>query len=95
MAAIFARGRWVLTLPGCRSLKAKRSVVRSLRDRVRARFPVSAAETDFQDDPGRAEISVALVTSDAPLADSILQKIDALVASDPRLYVVEREARVL
>lgn len=94
MAAVFARGRWVLALPGCRSLKAKRSVVRGLRDRVRARFRVSAAETDFQDDPGRAELSVALVTSDAPLADSILQKIDALVASDPRLYVVERETRV-
>lgn len=95
MAAVFARGRWSLVLPGCRSLKAKRSVVRGLRDRVRARFQVSAAETDYQDDPGRAELSVALVTSDAPLADSILQKIDALVASDPRLYVVEREVRVL
>lgn len=95
MTAVFGRGRWVLTLPGCRSLKAKRSVVRSLRDRIRVRFPVSAAETAYQDDPGRAELSVALVTSDAPLADSILQKIDALVASDPRLYVVEREAGVL
>jgi uncharacterized protein YlxP (DUF503 family) len=94
MTAVFARGRWVLALPDCRSLKAKRSVVRGLRDRLRARFRVSAAETDFQDDPRRAELSVALVTSDAPLADSILQKIDALVASDPRLYVVERVVEV-
>lgn len=95
MSAVYAHGRWVLSLPGCRSLKAKRSVVRSLRDRMRARFSVSAAETDFQDDHGRAELSVALVTSDARLADSILERIDALVSSDPRLYVIERDTRVL
>lgn len=95
MPAVYGHARWVLSLPGCASLKAKRSVVRGLRDRMRARFPVSAAETDFQDEHGRAELSVALVASDARLADSILERIDALVASDPRLYVIERERRLL
>jgi uncharacterized protein YlxP (DUF503 family) len=74
-------------------LKTKRSIVRGLRDRIRARYPVSAAETDFADEHGRAELSVALVTSDATLADSILERLDALVSSDPRIFVVERERR--
>ena len=93
MPAVFAHARWVLRIPECRSLKTKRSIVRGLRDRMRARFPVSVAETDFADEHRRAELSVALVTSDATVADSILEKLDALVASDPRIFVVERERR--
>jgi len=91
--AVYAHARWVLRIPECRSLKTKRSIVRGLRDRIRSRFPVSAAETDFADEHGRAEISVALVTSDAKVADSILERLDTLVASDPRVFVVERERR--
>ncbi len=67
--------------------------MRGLRDRIRAKYPVSAAETDFADEHGRAELSVALVTSDATVAESILERLDALVSSDPRIFVVERERR--
>ncbi|MCL7927766.1 MAG: DUF503 domain-containing protein [marine benthic group bacterium] len=74
-------------------MKTKRSIVRGLRDRIRARYPVSAAETDFADEHGRAELSVALVTSDATVAESILERLDTLVSSDPRIFVVERERR--
>ena len=93
MPAVYAHARWVLRIPECRSLKTKRSIVRGLRDRIRARYPVSAAETDFADEHGRAEISVALVTSDPTVADSILERLDAMVASDPRYFVIERERR--
>jgi uncharacterized protein YlxP (DUF503 family) len=64
-----------------------------LRDRIRSKYPVSVAETDFADEHGRAELSVALVTSDARVADSILERLDSLVSSDPRIYVIERERR--
>ncbi len=66
-------------------------MVHSLRDRIRARFQVSAAETGYQNDRRMTEISVALVTSDAKLADSILTRLDEAVSSDPRVFVVERE----
>lgn len=91
--AVYAHARWVLRIPECRSLKTKRSIIRGLRDRIRSRYPVSAAETDFANEHGRAEISVALVTSDATVADSILERLDAMVASDPRIFVIERERR--
>lgn len=93
MPAVYAHARWVLRIPECRSLKTKRSIVRGLRDRIRARFPVSAAETDFADEHQRTELSVALVTSDATVAESVLERLDALVSSDPRIFVVEREKR--
>lgn len=94
MPACVGIGRWVLRIPDCRSLKAKRSVVRGLRDRLRARYRVSAAETDFQDDPQRAEITASLVSSDYRLAESLLGKLDDAVCSDPRVHVMERNVEV-
>ena len=91
MAAIIGVGRWVLHLPGCTSLKMKRRLVRGLRDRLQARFKVSAAETDFQDKWQKAEICVAIVTSDRAVAESLLGRLDEHVGSDPRALVVERE----
>lgn len=91
MSAVVGIGRWVLHLPGCHSLKAKRKIVRSLRDRLRSRYKVSAAETDFQDMWQKAEICVALVSSDRKLANSLLSQMDEQVTSDPRALVVKRE----
>lgn len=68
-------------MPGCSSLKEKRAVVRSLRDRLRSKFNVSVAETGLQDVKARAELTVALVTSDGQLAESVLDKTDRFVES--------------
>lgn len=79
---------WELRIPGCRSLKEKRTVVRSLRDRLTHRFKVSAAETDFQDQPDRAELTVALVASDGRLAESLADKIDHYVTETAGAVIV-------
>ncbi len=76
---VVASQTWELALPGCVSLKAKRSVLRSLRDRLRSKFNVSVAETGLQDVPARAELTIALVSSDGRLAGSILEKTDRFV----------------
>ena len=62
-------------------MKEKRSVVRSIRDRLSSRSNVSVAETGLQDVHTRAELSVALVSSDRRVADSVLDKADRLVES--------------
>ncbi|HVE66547.1 MAG TPA: DUF503 domain-containing protein, partial [Thermoanaerobaculia bacterium] len=46
---VLAYAVYDLHLPGCRSLKEKRMVVRSLKARVRNQFEVSAAEVADQD----------------------------------------------
>jgi uncharacterized protein YlxP (DUF503 family) len=68
--------------------------VRCLRDRVRARQAASVAETDFQDELQRAEVSAACVASDHSLAESMLSRLDAAVCSDPRIYIIERDTRI-
>ena len=95
MSAIVAVGRWVLHLPGCQSLKAKRVVVHGLRDRIQSNFKVSVAETDFQDKWQKAELCVALVTSDRKLADSLLGRIEDQVDAESRALVIERETAFL
>jgi len=95
MAAMVGFGRWLFRVPGSRSLKEKRSVVRSLRDRLRSRFSVSISETDFQDDVQRAELAAALAASDRVLAESLLSKLDEAICSDPRIFIIERELRVV
>ena len=90
---VVASQTWTLSLPGCSSLKEKRSVVRSLKDRLRHVFNVSVAETGLQDVHERAEITIALVSSDGRLAESMLDKIDAFVVehADAVVASVRRE----
>lgn len=91
MAAIVGVARWVLHLPGCGSLKAKRSIVRSVKGRLQAEFRISVAETDFQDLWQKAELCAAVVASDRKTAESLLARLDRQVASDPRAHIIEYE----
>lgn len=93
--AVVGIARWVLHLPGCHSLKAKRSIVRSLKERLRTRFKVSVAETAFQDVWQKAEITAAFVTTDRSHADSLMDKLERQVISDPRAEIVERQVDLL
>lgn len=78
---------WQLSLPGCGSLKEKRTVVRSLKDRLRHRFNISVAETDHQDVWTRAELSVAIVATDGRFAESVLDKVDRFVQEEARAVI--------
>ena len=81
-------GSWDLSLPECRSLKEKRRVVKSLKERLQQRFRVSVAETRYHDTWTRAELTAAVVTSDRGQADSILDKLDRFVESDGRAIIL-------
>ncbi len=79
---------WDLSLPECSSLKDKRRVVKSLKDRIRGRFNVSVAETAYQDVWTRAQISAVLVTTDGAFADSVLAKLDRLIEGEHRVVIL-------
>jgi len=65
-------------------------VIRSLKDRLRSRFNVSVSETAFQDVWTRAEVSVALVTTDGHGAEALLDRMDHFVAENARAVIVGR-----
>jgi uncharacterized protein YlxP (DUF503 family) len=79
---------WDLSLAECRSLKDKRRVVKSLKDRIRGRFNVSVAETAYQDVWNRAQLSVVLVCTNGPSADSVLDKLDRFIEREHRVVIL-------
>jgi uncharacterized protein YlxP (DUF503 family) len=64
-----------LLLPEGSSLKAKRSVIKSLIARVRAKFNCSIAEVGAHDLWQRAHVGICLVGSDQPFINSSLDKV--------------------
>lgn len=58
------------------SLKDKRQVVKSLKDRLRARFNVAVAEVDEQDKWQHAIVSAVTVSPDKKTAEESLQRVE-------------------
>src|ERR1043166_10027660 len=67
---------WELHLAACHSLKDKRHVLKSLKDRLHTRFNVSAAETAHHDLWQRAELTACVVATDRRHAESVLREAD-------------------
>jgi uncharacterized protein YlxP (DUF503 family) len=51
-------------IPDARSLKDKRQVIRSLKDRLRGRFNVAVAELEHQDLWQRSVVGIVSISSD-------------------------------
>ncbi|MBE3100282.1 MAG: DUF503 domain-containing protein [Planctomycetes bacterium] len=78
------------------SLKDKRRVVRSLRDRIRNDFNVSVSEVDALDLRQTAILGVALATNDRVFADQVLAKVvDAVRRSAGGAELVDYEVEIL
>jgi uncharacterized protein len=79
-----------------RSLKQKRSAVRSIVAEIRRRHPgVAAAETGSLDKYRRAEIGVAVVASTAAHATEMLQACERVVAARPGLELLSARHRLV
>ena len=70
-----------LRLENSFSLKDKRQVVRSLKDRLRRKFNVAVAEIDYQDLWQRAAIAAVTVSPDHSYAEKLLQSVESEAAS--------------
>ena len=81
--------RMVLMLDDVFSLKEKRHIVKSLVERLKARFNVSAAEVGLNDKWKNAVIGVACVSNDAGHADSMLASVVSFVENDGRAELVD------
>lgn len=87
MLVILARAD--LRIPGCRSLKEKRHVVKTLTAAIRSRFEVSVAEVGSQDLWQRAELGLAVVAADAHHARRVVHAIERFIEGSPGVEVIE------
>ena len=63
-----------LVLREARSLKDKRRVIKSLKDRIRNRFNMSIAEVDRQNSIQRATLGLAMVGTDPQYVNGALSQ---------------------
>jgi uncharacterized protein YlxP (DUF503 family) len=78
-------------LHGITSLKQKRSIVKSVIGRLKARFNISIAEVDHNDNKTSAVLAVAIVSNDTQFIDKQLDAIIAFIQKDGRFYLGQTE----
>lgn len=78
-----------IEIAGADSLKDKRQVVKSLLERVRGKFNVSAAEVDQLDIWRRATLGFAVVSNDTGFIDQVIEKLMDTIEAEPRCVVLD------
>ena len=86
--------RMELHLPASHSLKAKRSIVNHVKERVRTRFNASIAEVGYQDTWQRATLGVAVVSGEGHVLDKVLRDILSMIEREDRLTVLDYQIRI-
>ncbi len=92
---LVALERFDLRIPGCRSLKEKRHVVRSLTAAIRQRFPVSVAEVDHQDLWQRTALAVAAVGADQHHLRKVMHEVEKLVERWGEVDVIDAQLQLV
>lgn len=87
--------RITLALPGNDSLKGKRSVVRPILERVRARFNVAAAEVATMDALQTATLGFSVVSNERAHAQSVMDTVAAFVEQQGRAIVTSRSTEII
>ncbi len=84
-----------LDLPS-RTLKEKRSILKSALTRMRRRFNVAVAEMDFQDVAGAAAICLVTVNSNGTYARGVLEEAVAWLERErPDVVILSCEFEVM
>jgi uncharacterized protein YlxP (DUF503 family) len=73
------------------SLKDKRRILSSLKDRLQKRFNISVAEIDFQDKWQHIRLAAACVSNDGRLIESTFSHILDSLNMDPRLEIAAHD----
>ena len=64
----------IFQIPEIDSIKEKRRIIRSVREKLQRRFHLSAAEVDLQDSLSFAQIGGALVSNSREYGEAVLHK---------------------
>ena len=84
-----------LFLPGVQSLKEKRHIIKSLKDRVRNQTNVSISEVDLHDVWQQAQLAVVTVGTDHARVSQVLESVMKLVENTPGSEVIARKIEML
>jgi uncharacterized protein YlxP (DUF503 family) len=88
-------GTMVLRIHDCRSLKAKRKVVKAYIGRIRNHFNASVAETGANDIYQRAEIGVSLIGNNRSVINAKLDKVFNLAEDIGLAELIETDMEII
>lgn len=84
-----------LWIPESQSLKDKRQVLHSVKDRLRSKFNLSIAEVDGQDLWQKAVLGMACVANDGSHVEQVLEQALNVIKSMPTIEVVRVHRELL
>lgn len=87
--------QFTVRLRGCRSLKEKRHVLKSIKEKLRAKFNVAVAEIDDHDLWQKGTVGVVTCSNDATHVRSLLDKIVMLLRLHPTAELIDHQTEVL
>jgi len=75
------------------SLKDKRHIIASIKEKLRNKFNISIIESDYQDLWQRMQLTVVMASNSKPLAEKVFAQIEEFVFSSypVRLLEITRE----
>jgi hypothetical protein len=84
-----------LFIPGTQSLKDKRQVLMSLKDRLRGKFNLSIAEVDGQDLWQKTVLGLACVANETRHVQQVLEQAMNVIRATPAVEIVRSRVDVL
>jgi uncharacterized protein YlxP (DUF503 family) len=72
----------IFQIPEVDSIKEKRRIIRSVKDKLQRRFNMSVAEVDLQDSLSFAQIGGALVSNSRTFGETVLHKAFEMIERD-------------
>ena len=84
-----------LSVPGAMSLKDKRRVIKSLKDRISHGHNVSIAEVGALDEHRRSIVAIAMVSNDSRYVEGALSKLVDFVRLNPDAVLQDYQIELL
>ena len=77
----------VFEIPDADSIKEKRRIIRSMKDKLQRRFHMSAAEVDLQDSRTFGQIGGALVSNSRSFGESVMHKAFEMIEKESPIRI--------
>lgn len=84
-----------LRLPGIQSLKGKRQIIKSLKDRIRQQANVSIAEIGHLDAWQESEMAVVTLSNNPARVHQVLESVLKMVETTPEVLITDQKIEML
>lgn len=77
------------------SLKDKRQVLKSILERIKARYNVSISETKYHEKWNRSCIGVVTISNSKEISESTINKIISFIDNDSRVEIINYDVEII